>query len=95
MGRISFLDVACHFVKHNLISTAIGPTTGVKGCNSYLLFMYIKESGSRGSGSYEASVWTALLHMSLAASAPYARVFASGCTLSVWLLPVHRDSAAH
>lgn len=96
--NIFFLDVArdaCHFEKHNLISTAIGPAAGVEGCNSHLLFTYIKDSNSRGSGSYEASVWTALLHMSLAASAPYARVFASGCTLSVWLLPVHRDSRAH
>lgn len=52
-------------------------------------------SPNRWSGSYESSAWPALLHMSLAASDPYVVGFASGCTLSVCLLPVNTDSGAH
>lgn len=44
--------------------------------------------------SYESSVRSAALHTSFAASDPYVEVFASGCTLSVCLLPAKTDSGA-
>lgn len=63
-----------------------------KDANPLFFFCF---TPSRRGRSYVSSVRLTLLHMSLAASDPYVEVFASGCTLSVCLLPVNMDSRAH